>query len=366
MMSESTLVSGWGAPRIPLICNQCDWRYLVLVDAVPTACPHCASPEIEALAPGTAQFPYVAAPELIILFAAGAEVVSRQVAAFAEEIPVPPEGLSAEALLGSVQRLFVPMWLVDADAESLWQAEVGFDYEVVSHRERYADGGGWQTQEVRESRARWEPRVGRLARHYDNIAAPALTSHQALERVLGGYDLRAAVRYDPAALADALVRVPDRTPEAAWPDAQVGVRRRAQDECREAAGADHVRDFRWSPSYSGNNWTLLLLPLYVTHYRDDEGVAQRILLNGQTGQLYGVKRGSAARAQRRALIIGATSLVIFALSLMVALLGLLLPPLLIVGILGAVLALLIGAGALIPIGRVALFNRRQRDIPVEV
>ncbi len=126
------------------------------------------------------------------------------------------------------------------------------------------------------------------------------------------------------------------------------------------------RDFRWSPSYSGSNWTLLLLPVYVTHYRDDEGVAQRILLNGQTGQLYGVKRGSAARAQRRALTIGAISLVIFALSLMVALLGLLLPPLLIVGILGAVLALLIGAGALIPIGRVALFNRRQRDIPVEV
>jgi hypothetical protein len=265
-----------------------------------------------------------------------------------------------------VQHLFVPMWLVDTEAESLWQAEVGFDYEVVSHRERYVDGGGWHTQEVRENRVRWELRLGRLARHYDNTAAPALTSHQALERVLGGHDLRAAVRYEFAALADALVRVPDRAPEAAWPDAQVGVRRRAQDECREAAGADHLRDFRWSPSYSGSKWTLLLLPVYVTHYRDDEGVAQRILLNGQTGQLYGVKRGSAARAQRRALTIGAIALVIFALSLMVALLGLLLPLLLIVGVLGAVLALLIGAGALIPIGRVALFNRRQRDIPVEV
>jgi len=365
-MSESTYTSGWGAPRIPLICNRCDWRYLVQADAVPTACPHCASPEIEALAPGTEQFPYVAPPELVVPFAAGAEVVSRQVAAFAEEIPFPPEDLNPTALVGRVRRLFVPMWLVDAKAESLWQAEVGFDYEVVSHRERYADSGGWQTQEVRENRVRWEPRVGRLARHYDNIAAPALTSHPAMQRVLGGYDLRAAVRYDPAALADALVRVPDHAPEAAWPDAQLGVRRRAQDECREAAGADHVRDFRWSPSYTGSNWTLLLLPVYATHYRDDEGVAQRILLNGQTGQLYGVKRASAARAQRRALTIGAVALVIFALGLMVAFLGLLLPPLLIVGILAAMLALLIGAGAMIPIGRVALFNRRQSDMPVEV
>ncbi len=221
-MSESTYASGWGAPRLPLICNRCDWRYVVPGDAVPTACPHCASPEIETLVPGTAQFPYVAPPELVVPFAAGAEVVSRQLAAFAEEIPFPPESLSAEALAGRMQRLFVPMWLVDTEAESLWQAEVGFDYEVVSHRERYVDGGGWQTQEVRVNRVRWEPRVGRLARHYDNIAAPALTSHQALERVLGGYDLRAAVRYDPAALADALVRVPDRAPDAAWPDAQVG------------------------------------------------------------------------------------------------------------------------------------------------
>ncbi|MCJ7550281.1 MAG: hypothetical protein MUQ30_11435 [Anaerolineae bacterium] len=365
-MSESTHTPGWGAPRIPLICNACDWRYLVQADAVPTACPHCASPDIEVLAPGTAQFPHVAPPELVVPFAADAEVVSLQVAAFAEEIPFATEDLNPEALVGRLQRLFVPMWLVDTEAESLWQAEVGFDYEVVSHRERYVDGGGWQTQEVRENRARWEPRVGRLTRHYDNIGAPALSSHQALERVLGGYDLRAAVRYDPAALAGALVRVPDLTPVAAWPDAQLGVRRLAQEECREAAGADHLRDFRWSPSYSGSNWTLLLVPVYATHYRDDEGIARRILLNGQTGQLYGVKRGSAARAQRRALTIGAIALVIFVLSLMVALLGLLLPPLMIVGILGAVLALLIGAGALIPVGRVALFNRRQRDIPVEV
>ena len=365
-MSESTGISGWGARRIPLICNRCDWRYLVQADAVPTACPHCSSPEVEALAPGMAQFPYMAPPELIVPFAAGAAAVTHRVAVFAQEIPFPPEELSPEALVGRLQRLFVPMWLVDADAESLWQAEVGFDYEVVSHRERYADGGGWQTQEVRENRVRWEPRVGRLARHYDNIAAPALTSYQTLTRVLGGYDLRAAVHHDSAALAGAPVRVPDRAPDAAWPDAQVGVRLRAQDECREAADADHVRDFRWSPSYSGSNWTLLLLPIYATHYRDDEGVAQRILLNGQTGQLYGVKRGSAARAQRRALTIGVVALVIFALSLVVALLGLLLPPLVIVGILGAVLALLIGAGALIPIGRVALFNRRHSDTPVEV
>ena len=364
MMPEST--SDWATSRVFAICNGCDWRYLVPADAVPTRCPHCASPDIELLAPGTAQFRHTAPPELVVPFAAGAEVVSRQVVAFAEEIPYPPKDLSPEALVGRVQRLFVPMWLVDTEAESLWRAEVGFNYEVVSHRERYVDGGGWHTQEVRENRVRWEPRVGRLVRHYDNIAAPALTSYQALERVLGGYDLRAAVRYDPAVLAGALVRVPDRAPEAAWADAQVGVRQRAQDECREAVGADHVQDFRWSPSYSGSNWTLLLLPIYVTHYRDDEGVAQRILLNGQTGRLYGVKRGSAARAQRRALTIGAVALVIFVLSLMVALLALLLPPLLIVGVLGAVLALLIGAGALIPIGRVALFNRRQRDIPVEV
>ena len=60
----------------------------------------------------------------------------------------------------------------------------GFDYEVVRHRERFEEAG-WRTQVLREGRIRWEPRVGRLVRHYANVQSPALESHGVLAERLG-------------------------------------------------------------------------------------------------------------------------------------------------------------------------------------
>jgi len=365
-MSEVNVAPRSTLHRVPVICNTCDWRYLVPATSTLAACPHCASTALEVLQTDEAGLIADVVPELVVPFRVGADTVGRQVAAFAEGIPFPPEDLTPGLLVGRMQRVLLPVWLADADAASNWRAEVGFDYEVVSHRERYADGAGWSTSEVQEGRVRWEPRLGRLVRHYDNVAAPALASHGLLKTLLGAYDLRAAVDAGNASLGEMLIRAPDREPTAAWEDALVVLRDRAQEECREAAGADHVRDYRWSPAFDNANWTLMLLPLYLTNYRDDEGGVQRVLVNGQTGTLHGAKRGSPQRAQRRALWIGGIALAVFVLSLVVALLGLIVPPLLIVGILGGVVAVLIGAGAFVPIGRVALFNREQKREAVGV
>jgi hypothetical protein len=267
--------------------------------------------------------------------------------------------LTPENLRARVRHLFLPMWLVDTEVRASWQAEVGFDYEVVSHREQYADGAGWRTDEVEEQRVRWEPRAGRLARTYENVTAAALGAHAALQRVLGDFSLSDAEPYSDGVMTAAMVRSPDRAPEAAWADAIPGIRRRAAQECRRAATADHIRDFRWAPDYGNQTWTLLLLPVYASYYLDDEGAAQRVLINGQTGQVYGARRGSMRRAQRVALIVGGVALALFLISLGVGLAGLLLPPLFVVGILGVVLALLVGVGATVPLLRVWRFNRKQ-------
>ena len=112
--------------------------------------------------------------------------------------------------------------------------------------------------------------------------------------------------------------------------------------------------------------TLLLLPVYATFYRDDEGQPQRVLINGQTGQLSGVRRGSMKRAQRTSLVIGIVALVLFLLSVGAAVLGAMVPPALAIGVVGAVMAVLIGIGAIIPIARVWSFNRRESRATPEV
>jgi hypothetical protein len=236
---------------------------------------------------------------------------------------------------------------------------MGFDYEVVSHRERYA-GGDWQSEETQETRIRWEPRAGRLDRHYDNVIAPALDAHAAFVRALGDYRVQDARPYAAPAMADALVCLPDRAQSAAWGDAVPGFQHAAAEECRRAAQADHVRRFRWEPSYAQRNWTLLLLPVYGTYYLDDEGQPQPVFVNGQSGQLSGARRASMQAAQKSALFIGIIAAIVFVLGLVLGAVGLVVPPLIVVGIIVAIVGFLGGVigvpWCLISASR---FNRKQ-------
>ncbi len=357
-MSELT---GWGTDVGIAVCPHCDWRYLVPAEKTTLRCPHCFAAELDLVTEGVEQLPYVRPPELVTPFTVTKTTADKRIEEFADGIPFAPRDLNPDALRGRVQPLYLPMWLVDGDVTATWEAEVGFNYNVVSHQERYSDGSGWATQQVQETRIRWEPRVGQLERHYDNIVAPALEQHAAMEQALGVYALDNTQPYVASILESALVRLPDRAPEAAWADAAPAFQAAAGEECRQAAGADHIRQFRWSPTYTSQHWTLLLLPLYATYYLDDEGQPRPVLINGQSGRVFGARRASMQRAQHTALIIVAVAAVLFLLSLAVGVAGLAVPPLLAVGGIGGVLALCVGLGAIIPIVRAWQFNRK----PVE-
>jgi hypothetical protein len=231
---------------------------------------------------------------------------------------------------------------------------------VVSHRERYHNGR-WQTQEVREGRIRWEPRVGRLERTYHNQPAPAVEEQGLLRRRLGDYDLQAAQPHRSELTAETAVRLPDRPPQDAWSDAEPGVYTAAMAECRRAAKADHIRDFHWSPAYRSRNWTLLLLPLWTTCYRDDDGAWQPVLIQGQSGHLSGRRRASLKRARRLSIPLAAVAAVFLALSLLVALAGLVWPELVPLAVAGLLAAVAAGLLAPLPLLVAWNFNRAEEE-----
>jgi hypothetical protein len=103
----------------------------------------------------------------------------------------------------------------------------------------------------------------------------------------------------------------------------------------------------------------LLLPVYTTYYQDDENKPQPILVHGQSGKISGLRRASLKRAQRSALTLLVCAAVLFLISLAVATASIFFPPVLAIGVLGIVAALLVGLGALIPVATVWWFNRSQ-------
>ncbi|RMF01713.1 MAG: hypothetical protein D6768_09995, partial [Chloroflexi bacterium] len=272
-----------------------------------------------------------------------------------------PADLKAANLQRRLQRLYLPMWLVDSRANALWQAEAGFNYQAVSHRDRFEQGrGGWTEQQITETRVRWEPRLGRLERTYQNVTAPALEEHFQVMNALGKFKLADARPVRPDDLTGTTpVRLPNRSTTDAWPDAAAALQSVAADECRRAGRADHLREFRWQPQFSEKNWTLLLLPVATTYYLDDEQQPQPVLIHGQTGKLSGPRRASMRRARRVAFIIAGIAAAIFTVSLLVALASLLLPALLAVAALGVALAVIIGMLAIVPPVMVWQANKNQ-------
>lgn len=361
MLEQETRIdpATWQADLEAAICESCDWRYLRPAGSLPQQCPHCFQSELTSL-PELAEAERAARPpELVLPFTVSEEHVSQMIQAFASGIRFAPVDLTPQNLLARLQKVYLPMWLVDSDVAATWQAEVGFDYEAISHRDRFDQNrGGWVSEEITETRIRWEPRLGRLTRHYDNIVAPALEEHASLQQRLGPYELTTAQPYQPQAVAGCLIRLPNRPPADAWPEAVPELHLQASDECRRACQGDHFRDFRWQADYQGHHWTLLLLPVYTTFYRDDTQTPIPILIHGQAGRLSGRRQASMKQARRATLMIIAVAVVIFALSLVGGLVAYFFAEALVtLALLGGFLAFAVGLAGLLPLLLVWQFNR---------
>lgn len=244
----------------------------------------------------------VYSPELIVRHKESLPFAER-LEKFRRSVIIPPADLKADTLLARRQLLYWPMWLVDVDVTARWQAEVGYDYKAVTYAEKFVDKE-WQSFEQKVSRIRWEQRLGELTRTYNNVSAPALDEHQDIERWLGKYALGEIRPYSAQEIQTARLLLPSRAPNDAWNEAEPHVQQNAAQECQQAASAQHIRSFKWSPQFGNQNWTQLLLPLLATYYFDDDGNKQMVYINGQTGKVVGKRKASMKLARKLSMGLG--------------------------------------------------------------
>lgn len=365
-MSDQTVSSApavdvtsiWGAPSEIAVCEVCDWTFVLSQASLPCKCPHCFRGELSLVQNQLENLPRIHPPELYLPFTASDTQIAQAIQDFSKVSWFPPDDLTTQNLRARLRRVFLPMWLVDGQVSATWKAEAGFDYEVVSHQNRYVDGRGWSEHAVTEKRSRWEPRLGRLQRLYQNILAPAIEEHAQIIRQLGNFDVAKSQAAKPEDFSGAAVRLPNRSTQDAWPEVLPAFQVAATAECQQAAAANHIRSFAWSPQFQNLNWTLLLLPVLMTYYLDDDKTPVAVALHGQTGRLSTRRRASMKRAQRAAIWIGVAAALVFVLSLALAAIGIVAPPVLVAGGIGILLAIATGVCALIPLGVAWSVNRK--------
>ena len=349
----------WGLSLQAAGCPPCGQVHLLPGEMRGQICPNCAGAEMQPQPAPLRREP----PEKMLPFQVQQAALQAIFGQFARGVWLRPNELNPETLLQRAVPVYVPMWLVDSDLDGSWQAEMGFDYQVKSSQEMYA-GGNWQTREKIETRVRWEPRLGQVQIHYDNAAVPALSNHQQIRAQVGAYKLASARPYDPRQVGSAALRVPDQDTGQAWPQARDALEAHLSGDCLQAAGAQHLRRFTTRIDYRGQNWTQLLLPLYFSWYRDDDGVRRPVYVNGQSGQIGGVRLASQRKGWQWAGITAAVAVAIFLLALLGFALAAIFPPAAVVGAVLALIALLVGVGAIVPAVWPWQWNRRQVGVKV--
>ncbi len=318
-MNEQNSQTNWGSNFIGAACEACNSTFL-LKDS-PSNCPYCGQQTIAPLSNEEMHTLYTQPPEMTLHFVMEKEQIAQKLKKFSKRFWFAPHDMTLAHLRERTRPIFLPMWLVDSDAAAQWQADAGFDYDVVSHREKYKNNR-WETEEITRTKIKWEPRVGTLARRYDNHPAPALEEHNELRQKLGRFKLKRARPFSIKDIERCPIRLPNRAPDDAWLEAEASVKNAASDQCRQASNAEHIRDFKWAAQFSNKEWTQLLLPVYTTYYQDDNGRFYPIIMHGQSGKLHGIRRASAKKAKRWSVAIATIAFLTLCLSMILGAVGL--------------------------------------------
>jgi hypothetical protein len=354
MSAEPSVSEAWGTPLQVYYCPHCHSAHLAPASITLDTCPACLQAGIS---PETAHLRREL-PELVIPFGVERQRAQDLLTEWAKGGWFRPDEMRAELLSIRLRPYYFPVWLIDCDVEAVWQAEMGYDYQAASFRERY-QGGQWVSEQTTETRVRWEPRTGRLKRHYENVAVRAMEAHDAWMSRMGGYDFGRRNPYTPQAIDHSVVRVPDYAPEAAWPDAEQALNRTATLECKSASQADHVRNWSMGARTYGLTWTQMLVPAYLTWYREGDE-PHPVWINGQSGHVHGHKYASQRKARMTSLVAGGLAAVFFLIGMLMALIGSIDTALVSLGVLMVISALALGLSAPIPAIWAWLRNRSLR------
>lgn len=332
-------------------CPVCKRVFLVPSVRSKQSCPICYQSELEPQ-PSLVR---KEVPEMVAPIEIDQQNLGERLTAFLDGVPYKTDDLAVENLLKRIQVVWWPQWLVDADLEGEWSGTVGFDYQVRTAKERYGDQG-WNSQSVLRTEIRYEPRMGLLKRHYDNILVPALPTDKARIQQLGAYDYNRSKNFKIGMLEQASVQMPGIEPQELQEAAENTLRHYAEKEILQAAGAQHRREINYRGAYKNLNWTQFLLPIYSSYYVDEKGLRHPVVMNAQTGRLYGRRLASIKKARNWTIGLAALPVLVFLISLLVAVFSTSNSAACVTGV-----AILLGFLSLIPLFRAASWNRRQEE-----
>ena len=260
-------------------CPNCAANVQLSKEQISTLCSFCDSPLVQ-------QNTDITYPELVGKFILTQKNAgSRLKETIAERWFLPKEikeRLQPEELKG----VYIPFWMIDAQARSQYQAEIGiYWYEEETYTA--VENGKTVTKTRRVQRTEWHSLSGSFAKEYSNhlvCGSKGISSHESIE--LQPFDVGLCLDFDP-------VHIGGWVAENFTLDTSQGAQR-ASEEIRSIQNhaiqnflpGDIQRLHSASTDLQITNERTVLLPIWIATYPYKNQV-YRLLVNGQTGEVVG-------------------------------------------------------------------------------
>lgn len=284
-----------------LQCEGCGAALRIAARERTTRCPYCTAPAVVERPVTQARVE----PTFVVGFVVTEPAAREQAKRWISSTWFTPTAFR-EADLSDVKGIYVPAYLYSAEAHASYSASIGEHYTVT---ETYTDSKG-KTRTRTKTKTEWRSLSGEWSAYVDDLvvtASQGLPNHE-LEGV-EPFDLRALRRYTPKVLSGWIAEEPSLSLE----HCQKLARREALNDIERRLHAhmpgNKHRDLQHQAELRHEDLELVLLPVWVLAVRyDPEQEAVRMVVNGQTGQLYG--RPPRSMAKILATVIGVIALVV--------------------------------------------------------
>ncbi len=345
----------WYGELIPAFCCHCNQSFFMKPNLLDRYCPICFEIGFEIHPILT----FLEKPELILPFRINHEQVAGIFKRFLDNFWLNPNDLNPANLQSRASFNYWIMWLMDAQVDGFWKAEMGFDYKIKSSVESFKNQT-WDSKDEIDIKTRWESRMGEVHRMYQNINLPALDQHGKFIRMIGDYDLKYVSPISDIDLQEMVV-APAINPQKVWDQAILQLDKAVENECKSACDAQYIRGFTNSAEYTNPNWTLLLLPYIATYYINDTGEKVPVYINGQSGQIHGLRFASTRKALTLAGIGGIFAFIMFISGILAMTFASILPPLPVVGFILVTISLILGISAVVPLIWSLFHNQQEKE-----
>jgi hypothetical protein len=255
------------AQRIEVSCRSCGAEILFEPLQRTARCPYCDSPSVVDR-PETADRPD---PVFGLGFAVARDEAGRRMRRWIRARKMAPFGLKDKAA-ERVKGVYLPTYLYSATAHTDYSASIAEDY-----------------KEDEERKTEYRDLQGRHATYVADILVTASRGipNDEIEGV-EPFDLGALVRYTPALVSGWISEEPSRTRDECHELARREATARVDDLLRGFLPGDGVRGLRHEIALEDESVDLTLVPVWVFAIRYDEKKPPiRVLVNGQTGKVFG-------------------------------------------------------------------------------